>query len=167
MEQKACVIIGEPIMSFPWGYDEEAEACGQLKLRMLREISLLHTKGYTTFVVPMDSGIGLYAAELVIGLREHNPNLTLTCVIPYEEQATKWTPELRERYFNVLANCTQTMLTSTDYTEDCEFCSVLDAIDEADVVLAVQTKDPGIGPAMAVALEYAIVHDHEIITLVA
>ncbi len=29
----------------------------------------------------------------------------LFCITPYEEQATKWTPELRERYFDMLVKC--------------------------------------------------------------
>ena len=39
-------------------------------------------------------------------LRDNDPKLMLFCVTPYEEQATKWTPELRERYFDMLIKCT-------------------------------------------------------------
>ena len=59
----------------------------------------------TSFVVALDAGIGLYAVELIVGLREEHPEISLTCIVPWEEQATKWTPDLRERYFNVQAQC--------------------------------------------------------------
>lgn len=41
--------------------------------------------------------------------------MRLVCVTPFEEQATKWTPQLRERYFDMLADCTD--LSCVDYQE--------------------------------------------------
>ena len=51
--------------------------------------------GVTEFQVVCDPGVGLYATEIINILREKDKSLRLVCVIPHEEQATKWTPQLR------------------------------------------------------------------------
>ncbi|MBQ9045521.1 MAG: DUF1273 family protein [Oscillospiraceae bacterium] len=160
--KKFCAVISAPPLSFPWGYDEEADGCGLLKLRMLQEMSHLATEGVTGFCIPLDSGVCLYAAEIVIGLQETNPSLELVCIVPYEEQATKWTPELRERYFNVLAKCTSSILISTNYTADCEYEAVLEAVDQSDALLSVQYAEHEIDPAFVVAVHYAVRRGKEI-----
>ena len=94
------------ILPYPWGFDEEDESCAALKLILMNRISKLRGEGFTRFAVSIDCGAGLYAAEIIRGLKESDEELETICYIPYEEQATKWTPELRERYFNALAACT-------------------------------------------------------------
>ena len=153
MNGKRCAIIGAPPMSFPWGYDEEDEDCALLKLKMIREITDLQTHGVSGFVVPMDSGVCLYAAEIVNDLREKAPSLELVCVIPYEEQATKWTPELRERYFTALAQCSSTILIGAHREKLCEFQAMLRAVHESDMILFVQSEEQEMDPSIA-ALEY-------------
>ena len=93
-------------MCYDWGYDEEDERCCASKLLLLNRISRLQTVGITDYYVPLDAGIGLYAAEMVVALMASNPNLRLHCLIPYEDQASKWTPNLRDRYYDVLEKCT-------------------------------------------------------------
>ena len=94
-------------MCFPWGFDEEDEGCAALKLILINQITKLRGEGCTRFAVSMDCGVGLYAAEILHGLKEQDDALETICYVPYEEQATKWTPELRDRYFNALAACTE------------------------------------------------------------
>ena len=50
--------------------------------------------------------MGLYAAEGINVLRDNDPERMLFCVAPCEEQATKWTPELRERYLGMIGKYT-------------------------------------------------------------
>ena len=65
------------------------------------------------------------------------------CYVPYEEQATKWTPELRERYFNALAACTEVVNVAYEKAVGCEFKAHLEAMSEADIVIAVyDPEDP-------------------------
>ena len=77
-----------------------------MKMGLAQQIMVLRQQGVTHFSVACDYGVGLYAAELINVLRDNDPELMLFCVTPYEEQATKWTPELRERYFDMLIKCT-------------------------------------------------------------
>ncbi len=134
---KTCAIIGCSPMCFPWGFDEEDEGCATLKLVLMNWISKLTGEGYTRFTVSMDCGVGLYAGEILQGLKETNEELEVICFVPYEERATKWTPELRDRYFNTLAACTEVVNVAYEKTVGCEFRAHLETMTYADTVLVV------------------------------
>ena len=138
---KTCAIIGCSPMCFPWGFDEEDEGCAALKLILINQISKLRGEGCTRFAVSMDCGVGLYAAEILHGLKGSDEELETICYVPYEEQATKWTPELRDRYFNALAACTEVVNVAYEKTVGCDFKAYLKAINEADTVIAVYDSD--------------------------
>ena len=138
---KTCAIIGCSPMCFPWGFDEEDDGCAALKLILINQITRLRGEGCTRFTVSMDCGVGLYAAEIIHGLKESDDALETICYVPCEEQATKWTPELRDRYFNALAACTEVINVAYEKTVGCEFKAYLEAINEADTVIAVYDPD--------------------------
>ena len=138
---KTCAIIGCSPMCFLWGFDEEDEGCAALKLILINQISKLRGEGCARFHISMDCGVGLYAAEILHGLKEQDDALEMICYVPYEEQATKWTPELRDRYFNALAVCAEVVNVTYEKTVDCEFKAHLEAIKDADTVIAVYDPD--------------------------
>ena len=152
MREKCCAILGSPPATFPWGYDEEDPACVALRLLLLNRITLLRTQGVTGFCAVLDAGMGLYAAESIAQLRGTDGALRLICVVPWEGQATKWTPELRDRFFNVQAGCAEVLTVSPVWTADCEISAMLNAIDLAETVLAVSGEGDALLP---VALRYA------------
>ena len=150
-----CAVIGQPPMRFPWGFDEEDSRCCRMKLEMAQRIMELRRRGVTEFQVACDPGVGLYAAEIINILREKDKFLRLVCVIPHEEQATKWTPQLRERYFNMLAGCTE--LDCIDFHEqpDAQLLAYQRIIKQSGVVLAVYAPDLADGSAEDRAVAYA------------
>ena len=162
---KTCAIIGCSPMCFPWGFDEEDEGCAALKLILINQISKLRGEGCTRFAVSMDCGVGLYAAEILQGLKESDDALETICYIPYEEQATKWTPELRERYFNALAACTEVVNVAYEKTVGCEFKAHLEAIKDSDTVIAVYDPDDPRCEREAAAMAVAEVLDKQILLL--
>ncbi len=162
---KTCAIIGCSPMCFPWGFDEEDEGCAALKLILMNWISKIKGEGYTRFSVSMDCGVGLYAAEILHGLKESAGALETICYIPYEEQATKWTPELRERYFNALAACTEVVTVACEKTVGCEFKAHLEAMKEADTLIAVFDPDYPCCEREAAAAADAEMLNKQILTL--
>ena len=162
---KTCAIIGSSPLCFPWGFDEEDEGCAALKLILINQISKLRGEGCTRFAVSMDCGVGLYAAEILQGLKESDDALETICYIPYEEQATKWTPELRERYFNALAACTEVVNVAYEKTVGCEFKAHLEAIKDSDTVIAVYDPDDPRCEREAAAMAVAEVLDKQILLL--
>ena len=133
----SCAILGHSPMRFAWGFDEEAAECHDMKMELAQQIMVLRQQGVTHFSVACDYGVGLYAAELINVLRDNDPELMLFCVTPYEEQATKWTPELRERYFDMLVKCSHMTAVYTHKQPDAQLKAYRTIIRQSDMVLAV------------------------------
>ena len=136
-----CAIIGQNPMRFPWGFDEEDDRCRKLKIELAQQIMALRQSGVSQFLTACDCGVGLYAGEIINGLRTADRDLMLLCYTPHEEQATKWAPYLRERYFDMLEKCTHISAVCPVGTSDAQFCAYRQIIDLADVVLAVYDRD--------------------------
>ena len=162
---KTCAIIGSSPMCFPWGFDEEDEGCAALKLILINQISKLRGEDCTRFTVSMDYGVGLYAAEILQGLKGSEEELETICYVPCEEQATKWTPELRDRYFNALAACTEVVNVAYEKTVGCKFKAYLEAINEADTVIAVYNPDDPRCEREAAAVAVAKMLDRQVFTV--
>ena len=152
-----CAIIGQNPMRFPWGFDEEDDRCRKLKIELAQQIMMLRQNGVSQFLTACDCGVGLYAAELVNGLRATTDHdLMLICYTPHEEQATKWAPYLRERYFTMLEKCTLISAVCEVGAPDAQLHAYKKIIDLADMVLAVYDRDtPPTGSAEDRALAYA------------
>ena len=162
---KTCAIIGCSPMCFPWGFDEEDEGCAALKLILINQISKLRGEGCTRFAISMDCGVGLYAAEILHGLKGSDEELETICYVPYEEQATKWTQELRDRYFNALAACTEVVNAAYEKTVACKFKAYLEAINEADTLIAVYDPDDPRCEREAAAVAVAKMLDRQVFTV--
>ena len=155
MRNKSCAVIAEAPLCFPWGYDEEDQSCVGLKLLLLNRLSFLQAEGVMRFLIPMDDGFGLYAAELSASMTENNAELQIYTLIPFEEQAVKWPPDLRNRYFAVQEHCTEPIPVSVVRTPTCELDAMLEAVDQADYVLAVCSAEQPQDRNFAAALRYA------------
>lgn len=162
---KTCAIIGCSPLCFPWGFDEEDEGCAALKLILINQITRLRGEGCTRFAVSMDCGVGLYAAEILRGLKGSAEELETICYVPYEEQATKWTPELRDRYFNALARCAEVVNVTFEKTVGCEFKAHLAAINDADKVIIVYDPDNPHCEREASAVAVAKMLDRQVFTV--
>ncbi len=86
--------------------------------------------------------VDMYAAEIVLELKEKYPQITLECAIPYERQAVRWPEALRNRYFSIAEQCDQETMLQTHYTPDCLRKRNRYMVDHADIVLAVWNGSP-------------------------
>ena len=132
-----CAFTGHRPSNFSFGYDEEHPDCTKLKLVMAAQIASLIANGVTTFLTGMALGVDMWGAEIVLALKSQRPDLRLIAVLPCETQADKWSPQQRERYFNILAASDETVYVSRHYTRDCMFKRNRWLIDHASFVLAV------------------------------
>lgn len=152
-----CAVFGQNTMRFPWGFDEEDTGCRDMKMELLQQVLALRCSGVTQFSVACDYGVGLYAAEQINILRENDSDLMLFCTMPYEEQAKKWAPYLRERYFDMLTKCTYMNAVSLHEQPDAQLLAYRQIIDEADMVLTVyDTDSPTTADPEGRALVYAM-----------
>lgn len=157
-----CAVIGQAPLRFPWGFDEEDPYCSKMKLALAQQIMGLQQYGVTQFLVACDCGVGLYAAEIINGLHGLIDDLSLLCFTPYEEQATKWAPYLRERYFKMLEKCTQVVAVSPRRRPFAQLKAYQKIIDLADMVLFVYDLDSSVtASAEDRALAYAVDTAHK------
>ena len=89
----------------------------------------------------------------------------LFVVTPHEEQATKWAPYLRERYFRLLADCTIMEAASLHQTPTCEYDAYRKIIDYADTVLAAYDFTEARDAVVDRAMEYATNQNLPMITI--
>ena len=66
------------------------------------QIMALYQNEVTAFYSNCVPSTPMCVAELGLGLQYRGSDIQLHCVLPYEEQATKWTPQLRNRYFSIV-----------------------------------------------------------------
>ena len=86
--------------------------------------------------------VDMYAAEIVLALKEKYPQITLECAIPYERQAVRWPEALRNRYFSIAERCDRETMLQRQYTPDCLRKRNRYMVDHADIVLAVWNGSP-------------------------
>ena len=157
-----CAVIGQAPMRYPWGFDEEDSGCRKLKIELAQQIMVLHQCGVSQFLTACDCGVGLYAGEIINGLRTTDRDLMLICYTPHEEQATKWAPYLRERYFTMLEKCTLISAVCEVGAPDAQLHAYKKIIDLADVVLGVyDLGSPAMGDAEDRTLAYAVDTAHK------
>ena len=151
-----CAILGHSPMRFAWGFDEETEECHNLKSEMLRALTAMQRDGVTKYAIACDCGVGMYAAEMVNAMREKNPTIELYCVLPFEDQATKWAPYLRDRFFTMLEKCTLISTVSTHEIADAQLHAYKRIIRMADIVLAVYDPKSCRNDEVDKAVRYAV-----------
>lgn len=156
MDRKiCCALIGHSPMRFKFGWDEEDIACIRLKLVLLQIIHMLRNNNVTQFMTACDPGVGLWCAEIVNVLRDGDNELQLYCVLPHEEQSTKWAPYLRERYFEMLEKCTYINTVSAHKTSTSQLDAYKYIIDKSDIILSVYDPASARGDDVDKAMDYA------------
>ena len=138
---KTCAFTGHRPKGL--GYPESDERCTVLK-RCIHSliVRMIEEEGVTHFISGMAQGVDMYAAEIVLELKEQYPQITLECAIPYERQAVRWPAVLRERYFSIASKCDKETMLQRQYTRDCMKKRNQYMVDCADVVLAVWNGEP-------------------------
>lgn len=154
MENLSCAFTGHRPCKFHFGYDEEHPDCIELKHLMAEQIENLIRSGVTTFFTGMALGVDLWGAEIVLALKEENPDLQLIAALPCETQANRWSAEQRERYFNILAECDDTVYISYPYTKGCMMQRNRWLVEHCNVLLAVYDGSERGGTAYTVQYAY-------------
>ena len=73
----------------------------ELQSELEKEIRQAIADGYTVFISGMARGVDIWAAEVVIRLREDGLPLRLICASPYEGFEARWSYEWRDRYYEL------------------------------------------------------------------
>ncbi len=105
------------------GYDEKSQASRKLIEVLAYQIEQQIQAGVRDFYTGMALGADQWAALAVLNLREvAYPDIRLIAVRPCPTQASRWTPEQRHLYYDViLPSADEVVLISSRYTRECMF----------------------------------------------
>lgn len=141
MQNNACTFISSPINDFSFGYDFSSYKCVRLKLQLANYINEMYKAGVRDFYSVCEEGVDLWAAEIVLFIMKDDPDTKLHCVIPYEEQASKWHNSTRELYYTVLEHATDVTFVSKRYKRDCLAAARYIVLDKCKMVFASLAKN--------------------------
>ena len=158
-----CCFTGHRPQSLPFRFNENDERCIDLKRRLKDTIiEMITQNGVTHFISGMAIGVDMYAAEIVLELKETYPNISLEAAIPCENQSAKWAEQLRNRYNDILEKCDIHTVLQHSYTADCMHKRNKYMVDNSDWIIAVWNGKPsGTGKTV----KYATMHGIEVIRI--
>lgn len=140
---KSCAFTGHRPQKLPFGFNEADERCTALKDILRKQIiHLIEEEKVTHFISGMALGVDMYSAEIVLDLKKTYPGITLESAIPCETQANKWNAAMRERYYEIAAQCDKETMLQTKYTPDCMEKRNRYMVDHADYIIAVWDGKP-------------------------
>lgn len=158
MQRKSCCFTGHTISKLK---TDEATIKKQLKEKI--EISI--KEGFDTFITGMATGVDIYAGEIVVEIKQSNPEIKLIAAIPWEGQADKWDEEWKEKYNVLLSHCDEKEIIN----KNCEgyhrwFYHVRDRwmVDHSDRVIAFYNGTPG---GTKYTIDYAVKKGKELIII--
>ena len=160
-----CCFVGEKPQKFPWGYDEKWPDCIRLKEKLAFEIETMRQKGVKSFMSNMAMGVELWAAEIVVSLKQDYPHgeIKLYAAIPFEGQANRWSPDFRERYYNVLTKADEETVLQAHYTKGCICACSRYMVENSTHMIAV--CNGGEAGSTKYSVEYAVSRGLEVVVI--
>ena len=99
-QSNICAIFGEGPDELSFGYDEEYYTCAVLKMRLVSAMQEAIADGCEAFASTLEQGVAMWGAEACVAM-----DASLVAVPNGEEQASRWHPERRGRYFRLIETC--------------------------------------------------------------
>ena len=93
----------------------EAVVVVGLKKEILKAIA----DGFQTFISGMARGVDLWAAEIVLALRDEGAAVRLICASPYQGFESRWSQEWQKRYCQVMKRADLVRFICPGYSRDC------------------------------------------------
>lgn len=144
MKNNTCCFTGHRPQNLPWRFNECGKEFENFKSNLEGTIINTIKVGYTHFISGMAMGLDLIAAEIIIGLKDRYPNITLECALPCKNQTYKWAPSYRQRYKNVLEQADKvTMVCDMYYTSGCMERRNKYMVENSNKVIALYLNIPG------------------------
>ena len=84
-----------------------------------KEIRTAMADGFQTFISGMARGVDLWAAEIVLALRDAGKPLRLICASPYRGFEARWSRDWQERYRQVMVKADLVRYICPRYSRDC------------------------------------------------
>lgn len=142
---KSCAFTGYRPEKLPFGSNESDPRCERIKQQLFCNILRLTREDVNVFISGMSRGADIWAAEIVLDLRETLPNrnLQLWAAVPYDRQALSWSISEQVRYRRILERADRVERLSQDYYNGCLQKRNRWMVDHATHLIAVYDGQPG------------------------
>jgi len=146
----ACAFTGHRPQKLPWRTDEADPGCVALKAMLAAQIDMLIENGYTEFLSGMAPGVDMWAAQIILDLREKHPGLKLHCILPCAAQSAKWSAALQMQYRAILEQADSIIFVNRADRKNCMLERDRFLVSYASVVLAAYNGERRGGTAATV-----------------
>lgn len=119
-----------------------SEPEGILCQKLEKEIRQAIADGFRVFITGMARGVDIWAAEIVLRLREEGQPIRLICAIPYPGFDRRWTADWQRRYNDVLRVTNLVRFISPGYSPSCFQTRNEWMVDHSARVIAVFNGEP-------------------------
>ncbi len=136
LRQHRCCFTGHRPEKLAWSEDHAIAALDE-------KIRQAIADGYTTFISGMARGVDIWAAEIVLRLRDEGLPLHLICAVPYPGFQERWILPWQRRYNKILENADLVKCVSNAYDPGCFQRRNEWMIDRSTRVIAIYTGEPG------------------------
>ena len=152
-EINTCCFTGHRAQKLPFGFDERHPECVRVKDELRSHILGAAHDGYTRFISGGALGVDLWAARIVLEVKEEYPWIMLGMAIPCEGQPDKWNYFYKSLYRDICGRADEvTMVSGTPYYSGCMQKRNRYMVDKSSRVIAVFDGSPG---GTASTVEYA------------
>ena len=107
-----------------------------------KEIRTAPADGFRTFISGMARGVDLWAAEIVLALRDKGAEIRLICASPYRGFESRWSRDWQERYRRVMEQADLVRFICPGYSRDCFQRRNQWMVDHSARVIAVYNGQP-------------------------
>lgn len=151
---KTCIFTGHRVIPFSY--------MGKLQSALYTQILKLTKHGFTRFGSGGALGFDLMAADIVLSIRQENPQIQLVMFLPCKDQDKLWKKENRLRYREIIAQADEVIYTGECYTPQCMHVRNRYMVDHADFCIAYLERETG---GTAYTVRYAMSKGLEIYNL--
>ncbi|MBQ4546490.1 MAG: DUF1273 family protein [Oscillospiraceae bacterium] len=118
--ETTCCFTGPRPAKLPMNGNEYSAEIAALKTNIRSAVIDAYNEGFRFFMNGMAEGFDLFAAEIVLGLRDELPGIALVAVLPYSGACLGHSASIRERMEKVLKNAEAVFSLSENYEKGCE-----------------------------------------------
>jgi len=99
--------------------------------------------GFVTFISGMAWGVDIWAAEIVLKLKQEEYHIHLAAAVPYEGFENSWDNNWKDRYYGILAEADIVKYICPHYSRGCFQIRNEWMVDRSSRLIAAYTGEPG------------------------
>lgn len=135
----SCAIIGHRPTRFKFKYKENCQSCIRLKMQLQKELIHLYERGVCRFLVDGGVGVGQWAGEILLRLKEQAGyrDIALVIVSPYPSHDANWDERSKARLAFLIQHSSGYIITGTHAGRESYVRRNKYLVDHADCLLAI------------------------------